>query len=91
MSRWQMCSVANQVTLPVVPTALPTASAAPMDVEAGRLVPIDLATAQGSPLVRQGNVGAAGPAAVVTRTEEQLLELATSLPPKRTIRHQPQA
>ena len=80
--------VACQVALPVVPTALPTASAAPMDVEAG-LVPIDLATPRGSPLVRQGNVNARDPAAVVTWTEEQLLELATSLPAMRTTRHQP--
>ena len=54
-----------------------------------QLVPIDLAAPRGSPLVREGNTDALDPGAVVTWTEEQLLELATSLPAVRTIRHQP--
>ena len=57
--------------------ALPAASAVPMEVEAGQLVPIDLATPRCGPLVREGSTDAPD-SEVVTGIEEQLLELATS-------------
>ena len=51
-----------------------------MDVEAGQLVQIDMATPRDSPLEWQGNVEAPDPTAAVSWSEEQLLELATSRP-----------
>ena len=47
-----------------------------------------MATPRAGQTESQGNAEAADPTAVVTWTEEELLELATSLPAMRTIRHQ---
>ena len=76
--------VAYQAALQVVPTTLPTTPVAPMQVEAGQLVQIDMATPRASQLEWQGNSEALDPTAVVSWSDEQLLELPTSLPAMRT-------
>ena len=50
---------------------------------------IDLARPRACQAEPQGSAEALGSAAVFTWSEEKLLELATSLPSLRTIRHQP--
>ena len=57
--------------------------------ETGQLVQIDLATSRAGQAELQGNAEAPDPTAVSSRTEERLLELATSSPAMRTIRHWP--
>ena len=50
---------------------------------------IDMATPRAGEVESQGDAEAPDPTAVVSWCEERLLELATSLPAMRTIRHQP--
>ena len=49
---------------------------------------IDMATPRAGQVESQGNAEVLDPTAEVSWSEEQLLELATSLPAMRTIRHQ---
>ena len=81
--------VAYRAALQVVPTTPLAMSIAPMEVETARLMQIDMATPRTGEVEPQGNAEAPGPTAAVSWSEEQLLELATSLPAMRTIRHQP--
>ena len=81
--------VAYRAALLVVPTTLPALPAAPMEVETGQPMQIDMATPGAGEVEPKGNTKAPDPTAVVSWSEEQLLELATSLPAMRTIRHQP--
>ena len=80
--------VAHQVTLPEMPVALFAAGAEPIDVETGQLLPFDMVTPRCGPLVQEVNKGAKKNETVVTWTDEQLLEMATSLPARQMIRHQ---
>ena len=50
---------------------------------------IDMSTPRAGQAESQGSAEAPDPSAVSTWTEERMLELATSLPAVRTIRHQP--
>ena len=82
--------VAFRAALQVVPTTLPAVPAAPMEVETGqdsrcRLIWPHRVPARWSRRTMQN------PTAVVSWFEEELLELATSLPAMRTIRHQPRS
>ena len=52
---------------------------------------IDLAAPRACQAEPQGNAEAPDPTAVLTWSEEKLLELATSLPAMRAIRHQPRS
>ena len=81
--------VACQAALQVVPTTPPAMSNAPMEVETGQPMQIDMATPRAGQVEPEGNAEPPDPTAVVSWSEEQLLELATSLPAMRTIRHQP--
>ena len=81
--------VAYPAALQVVaatPLAMSTAS---MEVETAQPMKIDMATPRAGEVDPRGNAAAPDPTAAVTWSEEQLLELATSLPAMRTIRHQP--
>ena len=57
--------------------------------ETGQPTQIDAATPRAGRAELQGNAEAPDPAAVSSWTEERLLELATSLPAMRTVRHEP--
>ena len=58
-------------------------------VGTGQPTPIDIATPRAGQAESQGSAQAPDPTAVSTWTEERVLELATSLPPMRSTRHQP--
>ena len=60
-----------------------------MDVEVGQLVAIDMALRDFYLACARVQHLCSEPESVVTWTEEQLLEMAASLPAMRTIRHQP--
>ena len=81
--------VACRAALQVVPTASLAMVAAPIEVESGQPMQTDLATPRAGQAEPQDSAEAPDPTAVVTWFEERLLELATSLPAVRTIRHQP--
>ena len=63
--------------------------AAPMEVENGQPMQIDLAKLRAGQAEPQGCAEAPDPAAEFTWSEEELLELATSMPAMRTVKHQP--
>ena len=79
--------VANGAALQAVP-ALSAMVAVPVEVENGQPMQIDLATPRAFQAEPQSSAQAPDPEAVFTWSEEKLLELATSLPAMRTIRHQ---
>ena len=81
--------VAHWAALQVVPTIPLAVSIVPIEVETVQPMQIGMATPRAGVSEPQGSAEAPGPAAVVLWTEEQLLELPTSLPAMRTIRHQP--
>ena len=88
---WQQrCEhLAYQAGIQGEPTAVPVAAVAAMEVESGRLLQVDLATPRDCQAGQQDIADPPDPTAVSTWTEERMLELATSLPAMRTIRHQP--
>ena len=57
--------------------------------ETGQLTQVDIGTSRAGQAELQGNAEAPDPTAVSSWTEERLLELASSLPAMRAIRHQP--
>ena len=73
----------------VVPTAFPAMVVETMEIQNGQSMQIDLAAPRACQAEPQGSAQTSDPAAVFTWSEEKLLELATSLPAMRTIRHQP--
>ena len=77
--------VAHQAALQVVPTTLPAMPVAPMEVE--QPMQIDMATPHASQLESGQCRRPPDPTVVVSWLEAQLLELATSLPAVRTMRH----
>ena len=81
--------VACRAALQVAPTAFPATVAVPTEVESGHPMQIDLATRCAGQAEPQERAGAPDPTPVVTWCEEKLLELATSLPAMRTIKHEP--
>ena len=81
--------VAHRAALQVVPTIPLAVSIVPIEVETVQPMQIGMATPRAGVSEPQGSAEAPVPAAVVIWTEEQLLELTTSLPAMRTIRHQP--
>ena len=81
--------VAHQVALQVGPTTNPNMHGMAEGDETGQPTQIGVATPRGDQAESQGNAEAPDPTAVSTWTEERMLELATSLPAMRSIRHQP--
>ena len=69
--------------------AFPAMLAVVVGVENGQPMQIELATSRACQAEPQGSAQAPNREAVFTWSEEKLLELATSLPAMRTIRHQP--
>ena len=80
--------VAYQAALLVVPTTPLAVSIAPMEVETAQPMQIGMATPRAGGSESQGSAEAPDPTAAASWSEERLLELATSLPSMRTIRHQ---
>ena len=80
--------VAFRAALQVVPIAFPAMVAAPMELQPMQIEMAILRAGQAEPQgsAAQGSAEALDPTAVFTRSEEKLLELATSLPAMRTIR-----
>ena len=83
--------VAYQAALLVVPTTPPAMSIATVDVETGQPMQIGMAKPRAGESEPQGSAEAPEPTAAASWSEERLLELATSLPSMRTIRHQPRS
>ena len=77
--------VAYQAALQVAPASHPTMSAAPTEVATGQPMQIDMATPLADQAESQGIAESPDPTAVVTLSEERLLELATSPPAMRTV------
>ena len=73
----------------MVPSTPLAVSIAPMEVETAQPMQIDMATPRAGESEPQGSAEAPDPTAAASWSEERLLELATSLPSMRTIRHQP--
>ena len=81
--------LACRAALQVVPTALSVMVAVPMEAENGQPMQIDLGALRACQAEPQSSAQAPNSTAVFTWSEEKLLELATSLPEMRTIRHRP--
>ena len=78
--------VAYRAALQVVGTTPLAMSIGPIQVETAQPMQKDMATPRACEGEQQGSAEAPGPTAEVSWSEEQLLELATSLPAMRTIR-----